>query len=97
MKIKIVGMNFQKPQHPAVEDDIVSFVHEADNPVDPQAIKVLNSHNEHIGYVATKKTVSNGNRKNGCLDNTQILPLLADGLSGRVTLVRSNFGFAELL
>lgn len=94
-KVKIVGMNYQHPKHKVVEGNIVKFIHETDNPVDKMAVAVLNVEGEKIGFVGTKNTVSAGNRKNGCIDNEELLQVLP--AKGRVSKVRNSFGFATIL
>ena len=93
-RIKIVGMNHQHPKHPVVENEIVRFVHEPDNVADKNAVMVVNSHNEKIGYVATKNTLSPGNRKRGCIDNIELLKI--DSSKGIIDKVFKTFGYANI-
>ena len=68
VRIKLVGCNFNKTSNKTIENDVVRLIREPENKFDKEAIAVYNSHNEKIGYVGTAKTVSRGNRKNGCVD-----------------------------
>lgn len=94
LKIKMVGLNYQKPSNPIAENDMVIFKHEKDNPVDSQAIAIFNIDGEKIGYVATKKTISPNNRKNGCIDNVEFLKVLHGNNIGTVTMAKRAFGYA---
>lgn len=94
MRIKIVGINFTK--HSAVEGEVVSFVHESDNPYDSNAIVVINSDGYKIGYVATSKTLSDNNRKNGCVDNIEFLQILNNSTKGIVDKIFNSFGYANI-
>jgi hypothetical protein len=94
MRIKIVGIQFTK--HSAVEGEVVSFVHEANNEHDPNAIAVINSNGNRFGYVATDNTLSAGNRKNGCVDNKELLALLSDETIAIVDKMFGNFGYANI-
>lgn len=94
MRIKIVGIRFTK--HSAVENEVISFVHEADNPHDPNAIAVINSDGHRFGYVGTKNTVTAGNRKNGCVDNEELLKVLSKNTIAVVDKMFDNFGYANI-
>ena len=94
MRIKIVGIQFTK--YSAVEDEIISFVHESDNPHDPNAIAVINSDGHRFGYVGTKNTVTAGNRRKGCIDNEELLKVLSDNTIAIVDKIYGNFGYANI-
>ena len=94
MRIKIVGIQFTK--HSAVEDEVISFVHETDNPHDPNAIAVLNSDGHRFGYVATKKTITPGNRRRGCIDNEEFLKILNQNTTAVVDKIFDKFGYANI-
>ena len=94
MRIKIVGINFT--EHTAVENEVISFVHEADNVHDPNAIAVINSDGHRFGYVATSRTLTNGNRKNGCIDNVEFLQVLNSSTKGVVDKIFDSFGYANI-
>ena len=69
VRIKLVGCNFHPASKKCIENEVVRVIRDPENKFDPEAIKVINSLGELIGYVGTAKTVSRGNRKNGCIDN----------------------------
>lgn len=94
LRIKMVGLNYQRPSTQVVENDMVIFKHEKDNPVDSQAIAIFNIDGEKIGYVATNKTISPNNRKNGCIDNIEFLKVLHENNIGIVTMARRAIGYA---
>ena len=94
MRIKIVGIQFTK--YSAVEDEVISFVHESDNPHDQNAIAVINSDGHRFGYVGTKNTVTAGNRKNGCVDNEELLKVLSKDTIAIVDKMFGNFGYANI-
>lgn len=94
MRIKIVGINFT--EHTAIENEVISFVHEADNVHDPNAIAVINSDGHRFGYVATSRTLTNGNRKNGCIDNVEFLQALNSSTKGVIDKIFDNFGYANI-
>lgn len=97
VRVKLVGCNFNKPSVKPAEDDIVNIKLERNNEFDKNAIAVFNSLNEKIGYIGTNKTVSDGNRKNGCIDNLQLKELLSDKntdhCKGFINKFRDYFGF----
>lgn len=100
MRLKMVGMNFQKPSKIPQWNDAVRLVHEKNNPYDPNAVAILNQENERIGYVGTTKTVSRGNRKNGCIDNQQLLhemDLDNDEYVAFISKARDGFGFISVV
>lgn len=100
IRLKMVGMKFQKPSKVPQWNDAVTLVHEKDNPHDPNAVAILNSLDERIGYVGTPKTVSRGNRKNGCIDNQQLLhemDLDNDRYIAFISKARDGFGFINVV
>lgn len=96
VKIKLVGCQFQKPSKKTVEGEVVRLIREPDNKFDKKAIAVFNSLNEKIGYVGSSKTVSRGNRKNGCIDNHQLNNIMSSQSTGIVTKFKDYFGFIEV-
>lgn len=99
LRIKMVGMNFQKPSIKPKENDVVRLKLERDNPVDKDAIAITNKVGERIGYVATKNTVSEGNRKNGCIDNIDlknIIDIEKDDYTAIISKERGYFGFIDV-
>ena len=96
VKIKLVGCNFHPASKKCNQDDIVKLVREPDNKFDKEAIAVLNEKNETIGYVGSSKTVSLGNRNNGCIDNHQLGNLMAKEAKGKLTKFKEYFGFVEV-
>ena len=71
-KLKLVGCSFQKFQNIPKKGDAVFLKLEPKNEFDENAIAVYNEQREKIGYIGTDKTVSTGNRKNGCIDNVDL-------------------------
>lgn len=96
VKIKLVGCNFHKGSKKSIENEVVRLIREPDNEFDKDAIAVFNSLGEKIGYVGTEKTVSAGNRKNGCIDNVQLGNIMNFEARGVVTKFREYFGFVEV-
>lgn len=96
VRIKLVGCNFHKTNNKTIENDVVRLIREPENKFDKEAIAVYNSHNEKIGYVGTAKTVSVGNRKNGCVDNHQLGNMIGKQATGIVTKFKEYFGFIEV-
>lgn len=96
VKIKLVGCNFHKTNNKTIENDIVKLVREPKNKFDKEAIAVYNDFNEKIGYVGTHKTVSRGNRKNGCIDNHQLGNIMGQEATGIITKFKEYFGFIEV-
>lgn len=96
VRIKLVGCNYHKTTIETKENDIVKIKKEFDNEFDKYAIAVFNSLNEKIGYVASKKTVSPGNRKNGCIDNIELSNIIDNETSGVITKFKGYFGFVEV-
>lgn len=98
VKVKLVGCNFHPASKKTIENEIVKVVREPNNKFDKNAIAVQNSLGETIGYVGTSKTVSIGNRNNGCIDNMQLSNLMKGSFAakGIVTKFRDYFGFIEV-
>lgn len=96
MKIKLVGCNFNPASKKSSENEVVRLVREPDNKFDKEAIAVLNSLGERIGYVGTDKTVSLGNRNNGCIDNHQLGNIMGVEARGIITKFKGYFGFVEV-
>lgn len=96
MKIKLVGCNFNPASKKCAKNEIVRLVREPNNKFDKEAIAVLNSLGERIGYVGTDKTVSLGNRNNGCIDNHQLGNIMGVEARGIITKFKGYFGFVEV-
>lgn len=99
MRLKLVGCNFAKPTIKPQAHDVVKLKLEPNNKFDKDAIMVLNHRNEKIGYVGTEKTVSDGNRRNGCIDNTDlksVIDLNNDEYLAIITKFRDYFGFIDI-
>lgn len=96
VRVKLVGVNFQKAGAKTIENEVVKLIREPENKVDPKAIAVYNTLGEKIGYVGTNKTVSNGNRRNGCIDNEQLGNIMNHSGRGIITKFREYFGFIEV-
>ena len=96
VKIKLVGCNFHSASKKTIENEAVKLIREPDNKFDKEAIAVLNASGEKIGYVGTAKTVSRGNRRNGCIDNHQLGNIMGVQGRGIVTKFKEYFGFIEV-
>ena len=96
VRIKLVGCNFHPASKKCIENEVVKLVREPNNKFDSKAIVVLNSLGESIGYVGTAKTVSLGNRKNGCVDNHQLGNMMGSQARGIITKFKEYFGFIEV-
>ena len=96
VRIKLVGCNFHPASKKCIENEVVRLIREPDNKFDNEAIVVLNSLGEKIGYVGTAKTVSLGNRKNGCIDNHQLGNMMGLQARGIITKFKEYFGFIEV-
>lgn len=97
VKVKLVGCNFHKASKKTIENEVVRLIKEPDNKFDKNAIVVVNGLGETIGYVGTDKTVSKGNRKNGCIDNIQLNKLMKyNQTRGIITKFRDYFGFIDV-
>ena len=95
-KVKLVGCRFY-PDNACI-NDTVKFVHDKTNKFDKNAVKVL-VNDKHVGFVGTINTVTNGNRKNGCIDNVELLnlPIELSQLKGIITYITNSFGYINLL
>ena len=96
VKIKLVGCQFHSPSKKCMEGEIVKLIREPSNKFDKEAIAVFNGLGEKIGYVGSAKTVSNGNRKNGCIDNHQLNNIMPTQGRGIISKFRDYFGFIEV-
>lgn len=96
VRVKLVDCNFHKGSKKTIENEVVKLIREPNNEFDPKAIAVYNTLGEKIGYVGTEKTVSAGNRKNGCIDNTQLGNIIDFQAKGVITKFREYFGFIEV-
>ena len=99
LRLKLVGCNFASPSIRPQENDVVKLKLESNNKFDKNAIMVLNHKNEKIGYIGTANTVSNGNRKNGCIDNMDLKSMVnleSDEYLAIITKFRDYFGFIDL-
>lgn len=96
VRIKLVGCNFHPASKKCTKNEIVRLVKEPKNKFDSEAIVVLNSLGEKIGYVGTAKSVSLGNRKNGCIDNHQLGNIMGFQARGIITKFKEYFGFIEV-
>ena len=93
-RVKIVGIQYTN--YSAQKDEVISLVHEKDNPHDENAIGAYNSNGNRFGYVATAQTVSVGNRANGVIDNKEVLELLPNVTKVIVEDIYNNYGYAKL-
>ena len=75
---------------------LLPIFHETDKAHDPNAIAVINSDGHRFGYVATSRTLSNGNRKNGCVDNVEFLQVLNSSTKGVIDKIFDSFGYANI-
>lgn len=96
VRIKLVGCNFHEASKKTIENEVVKLVREPENKFDKEAIAVYNALGEKIGYVGSYKTVSMGNRNNGCIDNHQLGNLMGRQAKGIITKFREYFGFIEV-
>lgn len=100
LRCKLVGCNFAKPSREPQVHDVVYLKLEPENKFDHHAIRVENGLGEKIGYIGTDNTVSKGNKKNGCLTNLDIKPLLdfddKNSYLAIMTKVNGYFGFLDI-
>lgn len=96
VRIKLVGCNFHPASKKCIENEVVKLVREPNNKFDSEAIAVVNSLGEKIGYVGTHKTVSRGNRRNGCIDNHQLGNIIGSQANGVIKKMKEYFGFIEV-
>ena len=92
MKVKLVGCQFNEASKKCHKGEIVKLVREPGNKFDKEAIAVFNSLGEKIGYVGSAKTVSRGNRKNGCIDNHQLNNIMPAQGRGVISKFKEYFG-----
>lgn len=93
-RIKIVGINYTK--YSAQIGEVVTLIHEKDNPHDAQAIGVYNEEGNRFGYVARERTLSVNNKKNGCINNEEVLELLPHATKVIVEEMHNGFGYAKI-
>lgn len=93
-RIKIVGINYTK--YSAQIGEVVTLIHEKDNPHDAQAIGVYNEEGNRFGYVARERTLSVNNKKNGCISNEEVLELLPHATKVIVEEMHNGFGYAKI-
>ena len=73
IKIKIVGLKYNKLSEPVKEQDTIVIMEDKENAVDSNAVKVSTLGGEIIGYVANSpQTLSKNNKKNGCVSSTEL-------------------------
>lgn len=99
MRLKLVGCNFATPTVKPQANDVVKLKLEPSNKFDKDAIMVLNHRNEKIGYIGTTNTVSDGNRRNGCIDNIDLKSMVNlenDDYLAIITKFRDYFGFIDI-
>lgn len=99
LKIKMVGCNFQQPSMAPQVHDVVKLKLEPENKFDENAIAIFNHKDERIGYVGTQKTVSDGNRRNGCIDNLDLKSIMNfedNSYLAIITKAKGYFGFIDV-
>ena len=99
LRIKMVGCNFQKPSMEPQVHDVVKLKLEPENKFDKDAIAILNHKDERIGYVGTQNTVSDGNRRNGCIDNLDLKSIMSfedNSYLAIITKAKGYFGFIDV-
>lgn len=73
IKIKIVGLKYNKLSEPVKEQDTIVIMEDKENAVDSNAVKVSTLGGEIIGYVANSpQTLSKNNKINGCVSATEL-------------------------
>ena len=94
-KIKIVGCKYH--DHKAFTGCPVTLVHDNSNKFDDYAIAVV-AEGKRVGFVGTEKTVTEGNRRNGCIDNKQLFDMVDNLLhvEAVVTYITETFGYASI-
>lgn len=95
VRVKLVGCKYHKGSKGTQIEDIVELIKEPTNKFDKEAIAVFRN-NKKIGYVATKKMVSKGNRERGCIDNQELGAIMSKKGKGTITKFRDYFGFIEV-
>lgn len=96
VKVKLVGCNFHPASKKCIENEVVRLIKEPENKFDKEAIVVVNTLGETVGYVGSHKTVSMGNRNNGCIDNHQLSNIMGHQARGIITKFKEYFGFIEV-
>lgn len=91
-RIKIVGINYTK--YSAKVGEVITLIHQTDNPHDKYAIGTHNENGDRFGYVA--RTLSENNRKNGCIDNKEVLELLPHTTKVVVEEMYNGYGYAKI-
>ena len=76
LKCKVVGLSYHKVDNPVTSGDTVYLIAESNNEFDNDAIAVYNGVNQKIGYVASDKTLSPQNYRNGSKSNLELQFLL---------------------
>ena len=99
-KVKLVGCRFANPSSAPEAGDVIKIKLEPNNKYDRDAIMVLNHNGEKIGYIGTNKTVSEGNKRNGCIDNVTLKSLVDfennQDYLGIITKFKGYFGFIDI-
>ena len=72
LKCKVVGLSYHKVENPVTSGDTVYLIAESNNEFDNDAIAVYNKENELLGFVASDKTLSPQNRRNGSKSNLEL-------------------------
>ena len=72
LKCKVVGLSYHKVDNPVTSGDTVYLIAESNNEFDNDAIAVYNGVNQKIGYVASDKTLSPQNYRNGSKSNLEL-------------------------
>ena len=93
-RIKIVGINYTK--YSAQVGEVITLIHEKDNPHDSKAIAAYNEKGNRFGYVAREQTLSVNNKKNGCISNEEVLELLPHATKVIVEEMHNGFGYAKI-
>ena len=93
-RIKIVGINYTK--YSAQIGEVITLIHEKDNPHDSKAIAAYNEKGNRFGYVAREQTLSVNNKKNGCISNEEVLELLPHATRVIVEEMHNGFGYAKI-
>ena len=73
IKIKIVGLKYNKLSEPVKEQDTIVIMEDKENAVDCDAIIAKTLGGDTIGYVANSpQTLSKNNKLNGCVSATEV-------------------------
>ena len=94
-KIKIVGCKYHEDK--AFVGCPVTLFHDKTNKFDENAIAVI-AGGKRIGFVGTANTVTDGNRRKGCVDNVQLLNMVDNPLyvTAVITYLTDSFGYASI-